>query len=263
MNKIVNLLLNKFVSKLKPIKKDIYSIFIHGSSFSSNELKPFQDLDLYVALRNNTLSVLKKFKLLIKEFCKENSDKDTHIIYSIAGSGRAPIERVEINKNQVFKLDLFVSSERKARLDFKWNESFYRNFANRGKSIMGEDLGKFSQYSGEQENPVSFYGGFDKLQWTYCSMLEYRYDEKVLSDSCQENVFFLLRRIFIFQGLKIDRKDKLISSFKKLFPKDYYKFKQVFDYTKKLRYGKKIEISASRYLDLVRKFDSFVGGKIL
>lgn len=93
MNKKIKELLNNFKKELSPIRKDIFSIVIHGSSFYSNKLKPHQDIDTYFILKKQDIRIYRKIKKILKDFCKKETKEEKIVYYSIAGAGNTFIER--------------------------------------------------------------------------------------------------------------------------------------------------------------------------
>ncbi|GEM_PF-6409396 len=261
MHKKLKVLLGEFSDKLKPLKHDIFSVVIHGSSVYSPSLKSHQDIDILFIFKESNFDALKKFKKILISFCNEQTNEKNLVYYSIAGSGRMSIEKPDFEKEQIFRLEIFVSSKDVILADWKSNNPFPRRLAQNYRILVGEDVGKLVEYSGEMEVKRNVVSEFDKLQWTYCSILEFGFNEKILFDSGQEAVFNLLRIIFSLYNIKEARKDEFIEMFNKLFP-DARKYKYVLEETRRLRNGDKPRKSIFFYLSEIQKFNSFVREKI-
>ncbi len=261
MHKNVDTLLKDFVKQLSPLKKDIYSIVLHGSSVYSNELKNYQDVDLFLVLKDYDFRVLSKFKMLLKSFCKKMTDNKNYVDFMISGSGRGAIKKEFNIKKQIYMLEIFVSCKDKMILDFKHNSTFPHHLNKNSKIIMGENILRFVKYAGDTKNPRMHSQALNTLQWPYCSVIEFGFDKKIILKSSEEAVFNLVRHILEVYEIKEINKSRILTDFKNLFQKDSSKFNKLFEITLKLRNNEPINISALKYLNYVKELDRFVEEK--
>ncbi|MBS3099151.1 nucleotidyltransferase domain-containing protein [Candidatus Pacearchaeota archaeon] len=261
MHEKVKNLLKKLSKKLEPVKKDIFSIVVHGSSVYSEDLKSHQDIDLFVILNEDSFDTLRRFKKMLKEFCIENSTTNSLIYYSLAGSGRVSMEKFASKEKQIFRLEMFVSTKDKFIIGWKNNIIFPKRLIENHKIVVGNEIKKFVDLTGDTEIKTSILNQFDTLQWVYCSVLEQGVDEQMLWGICQETVYSLIRTMLSLYDLKEARKDKMFEVFLNLFheAKD---FSSLFKKTQKLREGKKSEESIFTYLNEIQKLNSFVWGHV-
>ena len=206
--------------------------------------------------------VLKRFKNILKNFCKQNSVGEKEVYFSLAGAGRGAIENRKRIKKQIFRLEIFISFEEIFKNSWKENFSFPFSFCKNYLVLMGEDVKKYLQYVGENENLINLFDGFDKLQWVVSSILEFDFNEEVLFVSCREGIYFDVSNLILAYGINEKRKTHVFFVFKKLFPEDYLRFKTLFDQTMKLRAGKRIEISSKNYFQSYLLLNKFVSNKI-
>lgn len=262
MHKKIEFLLDEFKKHLSPIKDQIYSMIVHGSSVYSEELKKHQDIDLFIVLDSFEYGLLKDFKRFLQDFCKRMSSKEIEVYYSIAGSGRTSIEKADYGEKQVYRLEIYVSSKYMLFMDWKYNLNFPRSLISNSKKIMGEDILHLAKYTGDTENLRLGIREFNKLQWTYCSILEFGLNEEIIIESSEEAVFNLIRYALNVFGIKELRKDKVVDKFIALFPKESKEHEIVLKETKIIRNGKSPTISALEYLDKVEKLNNFIENKI-
>ncbi len=196
MNSKIKSLIKNFKKKIDSLRKDIFSVVVHGSSVYSEELKPHQDIDIYFILKRKDIRVYRKIKKILNDFCKENSKGDIFTYYSIAGAGNVQVEKNLQKKKQVYRLEIFFSDEKNFKICWKENSSFPKSLCKNYKILIGEDIKKYLPFVGSQENLIEIYDGFDKLQWNYVSIIESDFNSKVIYSSVQEGIFYDLGLFF-------------------------------------------------------------------
>jgi len=262
MNKEIKSLLDKLKEELAPLKREIFSLVVHGSSVYSEVLKPHQDIDLFIIFKKMDLNVLKNFRKILNNFSKNNSLGDKEVYYSIAGTGRGSIDKISQNKHQFFRLEFFVDYE----LDFKYlwkkNFSFPFSLCKNHSLLIGKDICKYLPYVGDSENKISLLEGFNKFQWTCCSIIENNFDKEILFLSIQEAIFYDLSLLFSLYGINEKKKDFMIRKFKKEFPSYFKKHRFVLNETLLLRKGSPPTKKGEVYFEMYKKFNKFVRRKI-
>jgi hypothetical protein len=258
MNKKIKELLNDFKRELYPLKKDIFSIVIHGSSVYSETLKHHQDIDIYFILKKQDIKVYRKIKKTIRNFCNKKTGDNNFIYYSIAGAGNTFIEKNLKNEKQIFRLEIFFSYEEHFNIFWRGNYSFPRSLCNNYKILMGEDIKKYLPQVGYQENLAQIFNGFDKLQWNYVSIIESNFDPDIIYSSVQEGIFHNLGSFLLSQGIEERRKDKMLEKLKEKYPKVYNKFKKMFVETENNRNQEKTNLSPLNYFKKYRNFNKFI-----
>ncbi|MFA5061374.1 MAG: hypothetical protein WC494_03615 [Candidatus Pacearchaeota archaeon] len=262
MNKRIKELLNNLKKELSPVKKDIFSIVLHGSSVYSNKLKPHQDIDTYFILKKQDIKVYRKIKKILKDFCKKETKEEKIVYYSPARAGNTFIERNLKDEKQIFRIEIFFSYEKHFNMFWRGNYSFPRNLCKNYWILMGEDVKEYLPYLGYEENLAGIFDGFDKLQWNYVSIIESNFDPDIIYSSVQGGIFHDLGKYFIILGIKERRKDKMLKKLKEKSPEVYKKFKKIIIETEKSRNGEKINISPLNYFKIYRKFNKFVNREI-
>jgi len=262
MNKEINELLIELKKELSPLRKNIFSFIVHGSSVYSNKLKPHQDIDLFIIFKKMDFNVLNNFKKILNNFLKKSSLVDKKVYYSIAGAGRGSVEKTFTDKNQIFRLEFYVNYESDFKYTWKRNFSFPFSLCKNYKILIGEDIGKYLQYVGDSENKISLLDGWDKFQWSCCSILESDLDESVVFSSIQESVFYDLTLLFLAYKINENRKDFMIEKFKKEFYPYFKKYRFVLNETNSLRKGNLPTKKKGFYFNSYHRFNKFVRRKI-
>ena len=255
MHKEIEKLIKKLTEKLSPLKKEIYSFILHGSTVYTKEIKKHQDLDLFLTFNKYTHKNLTLLKKLLEEFTKENSNEKTTVYYSVAGSGRTAIEKMSSDKKQNFRLELFVSEKNKTLYDWKLNTNFPRYVAKNSKILMGKNILPLVKYTGDTENYRNGDRMFDKLQWIYCSILEYGIDEEIILKASEDAVFSIIREILDINGIKEARKEESLIEIRKILDKEY---EDTLRATENLRKEKQAGMSAIDYLKGAMKLNEFM-----
>lgn len=262
MNVEIRKLLNEFKKSLRPVKKDIFSIVIHGSSVYSDDLKPFQDIDTYVIFKKQDYKVLEKFRETVKTFCVKHSSKETIVQYSVAGAGRGGISKSHIKNKQIFSFEIYVDNRYSFEIGWKKNLSLPLAMVKNYKVLMGEDVGNYVQYVGGLENKKVLLKAFDLFQWTIATAFENDFDSVFLNSSVQDGVFSDVISFFLNGNILEKRKNYVLHILKDKFPHLYKNHKILLKNVKTLREEGASKLSSEKLFHLYVKFHNSIWRKI-